>query len=115
MNNHETNFEQNLARLLQASCGPDALPSPAAKEQLRRKLLAAQCSQRQSGEFPATALGLLTALVFALLAICGLFAAAGATGLAAHLANSPLLAVVAVNVFGIPFASLAIVLRRKYA
>ena len=61
MNDHETNFEQNLGRLIKASCGPETGVSPAARERLRRELAATLRHRLQPAEFPATALGLLTA------------------------------------------------------
>jgi hypothetical protein len=115
MNDHETNFEQNLARLLPSSCGPETAPSPATREQLRRKLMAAQCPQRQSDEFPASVLGILTFLIFVMLATWIVCAAAGAGSMAGRLASHSIFAIVIVNVLGAPVAGLAIVLRRKYA
>ena len=115
MNDHETNFEQNLGRLIKASCGPETGVSSAARERLRRELADTLRHRRQPAEFPATALGLLAALVLLLFAIWGAGAWPGAAGLAGRLPSGPILALVVVNLVGIPAASLVIVLRRKYA
>ena len=39
MNNEETFYEQNLGRLLQASCGTETCVTPSARNQLRQRLL----------------------------------------------------------------------------
>ena len=115
MNDHETNFEQNLGRLMKASCDPETGVSPVARERLRRELAATLHHRLQPAEFPATALGLLTALVLLLFAAWGAGAWPGGAGLAGRLPSGPLLALVIVNLAGIPVASLVIVLRGKYA
>ena len=115
MSDHEINFEQNLGRLMKASCGPETGLSSAARERLRRELAATLRHRLQPTEFPATALGLLTAFVLLLFAAWGACAWPGTAGLAGRLPSGPILALVAVNLVGIPVASLVIVLRRKYA
>lgn len=115
MNDPETNFEQNLARMLQASCGPETRVTPGARERLRHELAATLRHRLQPAEFQATALGLLTALVLLLFAAWSACAWPGAAGLAGRLPSGPILALVVVNLVGIPVASLVIVLRRKYA
>jgi hypothetical protein len=114
MNDRETNFEQNLGRLIKASCGPENYASSDARERLRRDLAATLHQRLQPVEFPAASLGLLTVMVLLLLASCGLSSWRGSHELAGRLLNSPMLTLVIVNMACIPIASLIIILRRKY-
>ena len=114
MNDGETNFEQNLGRLLQASCGPETRVTPAMRERLRHELAATLGAHPQPAEFAGAALAALTCLVFLLCAAWSLRAWPGGTGLPAKFSTVPVMVLILVNMLGIPVASLVIVLRRKY-
>lgn len=112
MNNREANFEKNLKRLLKASCGPEVAVTPAVRERLRAALTLMLHRRLQPAEFPESILGAITALVLLVFIVC---AWPGATTLARGVPGGPILALLIVNLVGIPFASLVIILRRKYA
>jgi hypothetical protein len=115
MNDHETIFEQNLGRLFKACCGPESSVAPVARERLRRELVARLRPRLQPEEFPAPALGFVTTLVLFLFATWGACAWPGTARLGGSVLNGPILALLVVNLIGIPVASLVVVLRRKYA
>lgn len=110
MNDHETNFEQNLARMLKASCGPGTRVTPDARERLRHELAATLRVRRQPSEFPGAALAALSLLVLLLWAA----AWPGGAGLPGKFPAVPVMVLAVVNLAGIPIASLVIVLRRRY-
>jgi len=113
MNNRETSWEQNLGRLLQASCGAEARVTPAARHQLRQRLLVECRAPSAPAEFPAVVLGVLTCVLLLLLA-GGVLAGLGRGSLpASSTALGPFCALVLLNVLCLPVASFVIVLRRK--
>jgi len=113
MNNRETSCEQNLGRLLQASCGAEARVTPAARHQLRQRLLAECRAQSAPAEFPAVMLGVLTCVLLLLVA-GGALAGLGRGSLpASSTALAPFCALVLLNLLCLPVASLVIILRRK--
>ena len=113
MNDRETFCEQNLGRLLQASCGAEARVTPAARHQLRQRLLAECRAQSVPAEFPAVVLSGLTCVLLLLVA-GGALAGLGWGSLpASSTALAPFCALVLLNLLCLPVASLVIILRRK--
>ncbi len=115
MNDRETHFDCNLGRLLRASCGPETAVRPAARERLRRELVAMLQRHVQPAEFPVAALGFLTVALSLLFAAWGASAWTGVARSVGWGPAGPILALVLVNLVGIPVASLVVVLRRRYA
>lgn len=113
MNNQETSWEQNLGRLLRASCGAEARLGPTARHQLCQRLLA-ECRVRSApAEFPAVVLGVLTCVLLLLVA-GGALAGLGRGSLpASSSALAPFCALALLNLLCLPVASLVIVLRRR--
>lgn len=114
MNDREANFEENLRRLLRASCGPETRVTPAARERLCHELAVTLGARPQPAEFAGTALAALTCLVLLLCAAWSLRAWTGCAGLPANFTTVPVMVLILVNMLAIPVASLVIVLRRKY-
>jgi hypothetical protein len=114
MNNEETSYEQNLGRLIQASCGAETRVTPSARHQLRQRLLA-ECRARSApAEFPAIVLGVLT-FVLLLPVAGGVLAVLGRGSLPANSAVlSPFCAMVLDNLLCLPIASLVIILCRRW-
>jgi hypothetical protein len=115
VSDRDTNFEQNLGRLLQTACGPQARAKPAMRDQLRQTLLAELRPQFLRVEFPTSILGVLSG---ALLLLVAAWAASGlgrGLSLTSHSAWFPFAALVLLNLLCMPVASLIIILRRKYA
>jgi hypothetical protein len=115
MSDREANFEQNLGRLLRASCGPEVDVTPAARERLHAEFALMVHRRLQPAEFPETALAFLTALILLPWIVWAACAWGGAGSLAARVLNGPILALIVLNLTSIPVAGLVIVLRRKYA
>ena len=66
MKNEETSYEQNLARLIQASCGPETRVISSAGRKLRQRLFS-ECRLRSTlDEFPKIALGILIGILLLL-------------------------------------------------
>jgi hypothetical protein len=114
MNNKETSYEQNLARLIQASCGEETRVTSSARHQLRQRLLA-ECRTRSApDEFPKVVLSILTCVVL-LLVVGGTLSGLGRVSLPADSAALSLLYVlVALNLLCIPAAGLIIILHRRW-
>ena len=113
MNEQGDTFEQNLGRLLRASCGPETRVTPAVRERLRQELAAALCARLKLAEFPGFVLGMLTCLVLLFGGVWGVAAWLGGAGLPGGSSGGPFAALVVVNLLAIPVASVVIILRRK--
>jgi hypothetical protein len=114
MNNEETSYEQNLARLIQASCGAETRVTSSSRHQLRRRLLT-ECRARPApDEFPKAALGILTCVLL-LLVVGGALSGLGRVSLPADSAALSLLYVlVLLNLLCLPASVLIIILRRRW-
>lgn len=113
MNEQGDSFEQNLGRLLRASCGPEARVTPAERERLRQELASAFCARPKPTEFPGVVLGILTCLVLLFGGAWGVAVWVGGAGLPGGSPGAPFAALVVVNLLAIPVASVVIILRRK--
>lgn len=115
MKNRKVYFEENLKRLLQASCGTEVAVTSAMRERLHARLIHMLHRRSQPAEFPESVLGFLTGLIFLPCLAWAACAWWGTVDLAGCVLNGPILALVIINLIGIPIASLTIILRRKYA
>lgn len=114
MPEHDTPFEANLGRLLQASVGPAARPAAGPREALRQRLSAEIRRRPAPAEFPRPVLALLSAAALLAAAAC-LSAHMGILGAASRSTlTAPALLLVA-NYLSLPLACIIIVvLRRKH-
>lgn len=114
MNSEETSFERNLARLIQASCGPETRVTSSAGQQLRQQLLT-ECSHRTAqDEFPKVVLGILTGIIL-LLTAGGVWAGLGHNCLPVdYVVLSPFIVPVLLNFLCLPAAGLIVILHRRW-
>lgn len=113
MNQQKSQFDQNLERLIQASCGPEMRPKPAAREQLHQRLSAELREMRRQEEFPAGILAVLSGVVLLLAAASFLLPSFVAVRLFYGSELNPIGFLVLANLTCLPIASLVIILRRK--
>jgi hypothetical protein len=113
MNQQESQFDQNLERLIQASCGPETRPKPSAREQLHQRLSAELREIRRQEEFPAGILAVLSGVVLLLVAASFLSPSYTAVRISHGFELNPIGFVILVNLACLPIASLVIILRRK--
>ena len=112
MSGTERIHEENVARLVQAACGPEARPSQAARTRVLSVLMAEAHTHPAPAPFPDAAVALLG--VFIVLA--GVWLAVRAASGASHPALAIVAATVALNLILAPVAGAAIVWhRRRYA
>jgi hypothetical protein len=115
MTDEETFYEQNLGRLIRASCGPETRVTPFARHQLRDQLETESRARSAGAEFPAVVLGVLTGVLL-LLVIGGVWTGWGRGSLPANRAVwSPFCVLVLLNLLCLPAAGLVIILRRRWS